>query len=140
MTLDMIYFYLLGYFLYNLYKTSPRNFLISLGSYVSMFASDFFEHDYVVSSNILIDIFQDFINIGYFCKLIRMITMANEYLAELYRNLPLPKEKTNTAFVNIINQKHKTAYLSHCFFNTPKDAEFICPKGSESELHVMAVH
>jgi hypothetical protein len=140
-TLDWINIYLLGSFFYNLYQISPRDCLISLSGFLYMsYSPDFFENYYAVSSNIFVDIFQEILCIGYFCKLLRMITDGNQLLAELNINLPLPKEKTNTEFVNIINQKHKTAYLSHCFFNTPKDAEFICPKGSELKLQVMAVH
>ena len=123
--LTLVNLYQIGQMFYNLYQISPQGclflFLLILVQSVLKF--------YVglplnIISNVWIDLFGAVCNTFMLSKLNQLLTDMNAISSDIFVHLPLPREKTNPEFVNIINQQHKKAYLSHCYFNTPEDAEF----------------
>lgn len=111
---------------YHLYEFSTEAFVLScIGLLISFTFSQYLEpNSYVEVNNNLINLISILANIALVSKAIHMIKHNNEYLGNIMMNLPLPTKRTNKEFADIINKEHKTAYLSHCYFNTPENAKF----------------
>ena len=123
--LTLVNLYQIGQMFYNLYQISPQTclfiFLFVLGqSVLTGYASQSLN----IVINIWFELFGAVCNTFMLSKLNQLLTDMNAISSDIFLHLPLPREKTNPEFVNIINQQHKKAYLSHCYFNTPEDAEF----------------
>ena len=123
--LTLVNLYQIGQMFYNLYQISPQTclffFLFVLGqSVLTGYASQSLN----IVINIWFELFGAVCNTFMLSKLNQLLTDMNAISSDIFVHLPLPREKTNPEFVNIINQQHKKVYLSHCYFNTPEDAEF----------------
>ncbi|NDH09396.1 MAG: hypothetical protein EBY16_07270 [Gammaproteobacteria bacterium] len=140
--LNLITLYQSGLMFYNIYQQSPQFFYISLACFLAQALIIIFvglpEPENVIS-NVWADIFVQIGNILFLCKFNQILADVSLFVSEIYLNLPLPQEKTNPEFVNIINENHKTAFLSHCYFNTPEDDEFENADRSDSLLESFAL-